>query len=155
MTVFERIFRYFKFELPSVGATRFEVTSETVANPQDALKRLIKEHSHNQRNVLADEIASFEQRFAEQTDLRISFTDEAKELLVDYAVDRDKTIRAVCEDRFKDLEHGLKIIARNLQQEEFEVTRAMAEDPDKELSRLVVESFKHRKDDDPEESPNA
>jgi len=155
MTVFERIFRYFKFELPSVGATRFEVTSETVANPQEALKQLIREHSHNQRNVLAEELASFEKRFAEQTDLRITFSGEAKDLLMDEAVDRDKTIRAVCEERFKDLEHGLKIIARNLQQEEFEVTAAMAQDPDKELSRLVVESFKNRREADPVEPPDA
>lgn len=149
MTIFERVFRYFKFELPSTGATSFEVTRETVANPHDALKVLLKEHSHLKRNVLGEEIAAFAQRFARQTGLHIAFTDEASDRLIEFAVDRDKTIRAVCEERFKDLEYGLKIVGRNLGTEEFEITRAMVENPDKELSRLVVESFQNRRE--PEE----
>jgi ATP-dependent Clp protease ATP-binding subunit ClpX len=146
MTIFERVFRYFKFELPSTGATSFEVTRETVANPHEALKQLLKEHSHLKRNVLAEEIAAFAERFSRHTGLHIAFSDAASDLLIEFAVDRDKTIRAVCEERFKDLEYGLKIVGRNLGTDRFEITAAMVENPDKELSRMVVESFQNRKD---------
>ena len=148
MTIFERVFRYFKFELPSAGAPSFEVTRETVANPQEALKTLLKEHSHMRRNVLGQELESFAQRFQQETGIEIRFTAEACDLLIDCAVDRDKSIRAVCEERFKDLQHGLQIVARNSGLQRFSISRAMAENPDAELSRMVVASFRQQ-----EESP--
>lgn len=99
------------------------------------------------RNVLHKEIEAFTNRFVQETGLGISFTPEACDLLIDIAVDLDKTIRAVCEDRFKDLEHGLKIVSRNSGITNFEINKAMAENPDKELSKLVVESFQNKSDD--------
>lgn len=142
MTVFEGVFRYFKFELPSVGATSFEVKKETVLDPQQSLKDLVREHSHLRRNVLASELEEFCERFKAITDLSLSFTESAKDFLVDLAVDRDKTIRSVCEERFKDLEYGLNIVARNLDQKSFEISREMVESPDSVLSQMVVESFR-------------
>jgi ATP-dependent Clp protease ATP-binding subunit ClpX len=144
MTVFEHVFRYFKFELPSAGVPSFEVTRETVDNPQESLKSLLKEHSHMQRSVLHKELDAFRERFTNETGLEISFTEEACDVLIDVAVDKDKTIRAVCEDRFKDLEHGLKIVSRNIGTKSFEISKKMAENPDKELSQMVVESFKNK-----------
>jgi ATP-dependent protease Clp ATPase subunit len=162
MTIFERVFRYYKFELPSAGTKSFEVTRETVADPHESLKVILKANSHMKRNVLAEEIDAFAQRFHKESGLTLSFSDEASDQLIDIAVDRDKTIRAVCEDRFKDLEYGLKIVSRNLEQTRFEITRAIVDNPDAELSRMVVESFQHRKldpapaasskDDSPEET---
>lgn len=151
MTVFERVFRYFKFELPSAGTKSFEVTQETVANPHESLKDLLKANSHMKRNVLAEEIDTFSERFQKESGLGITFTEEARDHLIDIAVDRDKTIRAVCEERFKDLEYGLKIISRNLDETQFEITGAMVEDPDGELSKMVVESFQNRKPESTEE----
>lgn len=149
MTVFERIFRYYKFELPSTGIKAFEVTRETVADPQSALKAMLKDGAHEQRDILRSEISTFSERFAIETGLAIRFTKDACEVLIDLAVDRDKTIRAICEDRFKDLQHGLKIVARNTGESSFEISAAMAKAPDAELSRLVVESFKNRKQQEP------
>ncbi|MGA1205738.1 MAG: AAA family ATPase [Opitutales bacterium] len=145
MTVFERVFRYFKFELPSAGVPSFEVTRETVADPPESLKALLKEHSHMKRNVLHQEIDAYRERFKHETGLSISFTDDAADLLIGISVDRDKTIRAVCEERFKDLEHGLKIVTRNSGTEDFEISRELVENPDKELSRLVVDSFQKKR----------
>ena len=153
MTIFERVFRYFKFELPSAGAPSFEVTRETVANPQEALKSLLKEHSHMRRNVLGQELETFAKRFGEETGIAIRFSPEACDLLIDAAVDRDKTIRAVCEDRFKDLQHGLQIVARNTGTQSFEISRAMAENPDAELSRMVVASFRQQQERSQQEQP--
>jgi ATP-dependent Clp protease ATP-binding subunit ClpX len=141
MTVFERVFRYFKFELPSTGIEAFEVTRETIRDPQEALKSLLKENSHLRRSVLRDELSSFAERFEGETGFKLTFNDAACDILIDVAVDRDKTIRAVCEERFKDLEYGLKIVARNTGSEAFEIDEALAKDPDAELSRRVVQSF--------------
>jgi hypothetical protein len=98
------------------------------------------------RNVMRQELTAFTERFIQESGLKIAFDDEAYEHLIDVAVDLDKTIRAVCEERFKDLEYGLKIIARNTGAESFTISRKMAENPDAELSRMVVESFQHQKE---------
>ncbi|MCD8481592.1 MAG: hypothetical protein LR015_02280 [Verrucomicrobia bacterium] len=153
MTVFERVFRYFKFELPSTGLKSFEVTRETVINPVEALKNLLKESTHQQRTMLRSELQSFASRFKETHDLSLEFNDDACEVLIDLSVDKDKTIRSICEDLFKDFEHGLKIIARNTGQSAFTITGDMARNPDAELSKWVVNSFRNRKPE-PEE-PNA
>lgn len=144
MTVFERVFRYFKFELPSTGIEAFEVTAETVADPQATLKSLLKNSTHLQRSRLKAEVQEFAKRFEGLHSLKLEFAEEACEALIDRAVDADKTIRALCEETFKDYEHGLKIIARNTGQDRFTITAAMVKDPDGELSRLVVESFRQR-----------
>lgn len=151
MTVFERVFRYFKFELPSSGVESFEVTAETVADPPSALKKLLKDNTHLQRNVLRAQLDDFRERFLELHGLALEFSTEACDLLIDAAVDRDKTIRSVCEERFKDFEHGLKIISRNSGQTTFTIDAEMAHDPDGQLSKWVVESFRNRQSQDDSE----
>lgn len=155
MTVFEHVFRYFKFELPSTGIGSFEVTAETIADPQEALKSLLKENAHLQRNTLQSDVKEFAQRFHEAHGLKLEFTTEASDVLIELAIDRDKTIRTICEERFKDFEHGLKIVARNTGEESFRVDAAMARDPDGELSQLVVKSFQRRQEFQAEEDAAA
>lgn len=144
MTVFEQVFRYFKFELPSTGIEAFDVTRETIADPKTSLKSLLKDNSHMQRNTLARELDEFRERFEETHGLEITFSEDAREVLIDASVEKDKTIRSVCEERFKDFEHGLKIISRNTGETSFEVNAEMARDPDGGLSKWVVQSFKKR-----------
>lgn len=151
MTIFEQIFRNFKFELPSTAIRSFEVTTDTVADPIQSLKTLLKENQHLQRGVLKSEIEAFADRFSERTELKITFDEAACDVLIDESVERDRTIRTICETKFKDLEHGLKIVSRNTGDEAFVLTREFALNPDQELSRLVMESFGRRKE--PEAEP--
>ena len=144
MTIFERVFRNFKFELPSTGIKSFEVTAETVENPAEAMKTLLKVNAGIQRACLRGELDDFAARFEAAHDLKLSFTAEAAEVLIDAAIETDKTIRSICEERFKDFVHGLSIVSRNTGESTFIVDAAMAADPDGELSKKVVSSFAHR-----------
>jgi len=141
MTVFERVFRGFKFELPSTAIRSFEVTTETVAEPDVTLHALLRENQHLQRDVLKREVEAFQQRFEQRTELAITFDDAASDALIDESVDTDRSIRTLCESKFRDLEHGLKIAARNTGQRAFVLDRGFVTDPDKALSRVVMESF--------------
>jgi ATP-dependent Clp protease ATP-binding subunit ClpX len=60
---------------------------------------------------------------------------------VDMSVATDKTIRALCEERFRNFGHGLTLAARDSRGAAFVVTRAVVQEPDKELSRWITESF--------------
>ena len=155
MTVFEQVFRHFKFELPSTGIQSFEVDAETVSDPVNALKKILKENSHLQRNCFENELGEFALRFAETHGLGLEFSEEARDVLIDIAVDRDKTIRSICEERFKDFQHGLKIVSRNTGEDRFTISAAMARNPDKELSQLVVESFRHQQTEATQTDPES
>ena len=52
MTVLETIFRNFKFELPSTGIAEFQVTQETINNPESSLRKLLSEQTKSQRKVM-------------------------------------------------------------------------------------------------------
>jgi len=160
MTVLERVFREYKFELPSTAVKSFEVTTETIDNSQSALNSLLKEHQHAQREVFVRDIEDFSRRFSREHNLNLEFEAESKDALIDAALAADKTIRTICDEKFCDFQHGLKIVSRNTGEETFTITRAIIEDPDKELSRMVVDSFKRAEeraggDDDVDVGPDA
>ena len=142
MTVLEQIFRNYKFELPSTAVKKFEVTTDTIAEPTKTLKAVIKEHQHVQGAVLREEIEAFARRFNKEHSLTLDFDDDACQTLIEASIDTDRTIRSLCEEKFRDFQHGLKIVSRNSGSTSFTITRTMVENPDEELSRLVVLSFK-------------
>jgi ATP-dependent Clp protease ATP-binding subunit ClpX len=142
MTVFERVFRDFKFELPSTAIRSFEVTTETVARPHESLVTLLKENQHLQRGVLRADIQAFQSRFKQASGIGIEFDDEACDALIDLSAEKDMSIRAICETAFRDLEHALKIVSRNTDESKFVLGREFVTDTDKALSRLITDSFK-------------
>lgn len=150
MTVLERVFRDFKFDLPSSAIKSFEVTTHTIANPKDSLKALLFENQHLREGALREDLERFAEDFERKCELRIEFNKGAQDILMKASLDEDKTIRAICDERFKDYEHGLQIIARNTGKKTFKISKAAALNPDKELSDWVVKSFKDKKEKDSE-----
>ncbi|MBU0678362.1 MAG: AAA family ATPase [Verrucomicrobia bacterium] len=145
MTVMEKIFRDFKFELPSTSITSFEITSDAMQDTRRALMELLLKHKDAQRDVLRSEVTAFADRFEQNHSLKLVFDESAIEALVEISLETDKTIRAICEERFKDFEFGLKLIAENTGRTEFTLTRSTVEDPQKNLSQRVVESYPEKK----------
>lgn len=142
MTVMERCFRNFKFQLPSTAVKNFEADTDTVNDPENALKILLRKNQRSQRNLLKSEVADFARRFKDEHGLDLVFSDEAVDLLVELCTTQDKTMRTIFNEKFRDFQHGLKLIAKNTGRTSFEITREVVEAPDRELSHWVVESFK-------------
>ena len=86
---------------------------------------------------------AFVARFQKDYGFELVFDDSAIERLIELSLAADKTIRALCEEKFRDFHHGLKLIARDGEPRRFAITRDVVDAPDKVLSRWVVESF-HR-----------
>lgn len=150
MTVFERVFRDFKFELPSTAIKTFEVTTDTVSAPHDALLELLRENQHLQRGVLRADVVAFQTRFKQENGIGIEFDDDACDALIDLSVERDTSIRSLCETLFKDLGHALNIVSRNLEQDSFTLGSEFVTNTDKALSRLITESFGRKSSGDGE-----
>ncbi|GAB4269214.1 MAG: hypothetical protein Tsb0018_01180 [Opitutales bacterium] len=143
VTVLEKTFRDFKFELPSTAIKTFDVSAETISNPDAQLAQLLKDNKHLQEEVLAKDLERFVESFKNEHDITLAFTQEAVKMLIKEAQQEDKTIRALCELKFKDYQHGLQIVARNQGKLSFEIDLAAVNNPDETLSQWIVESFKH------------
>jgi len=142
MTVCERVFRDFKFELPSTLVRRFVVTRELVDNPGAELQKLLAEHQKEERVVARQLVQDFAARFGESYKLNIRFTEAAADRLVAQALEQSVPVRDLCSARFKDYQFGLKLIAQNTGQQEFVIDEDAVESPDKVLSQWVVKSYR-------------
>lgn len=142
MTVCERVFRDFKFELPSTAVKQFVVTGELVGNPTQALTKLLAEHQKEERAVARRLVFEFAERFREAHELKIVFTEDAADRMVSLALQQDVPLRDYCAKRFKDFQFGLRLIAQNTGQREFILDVDAVETPDKTLSDWVVKSYR-------------
>lgn len=150
LTVLEKAFRDFKFNLPSTAIEHFEVNTDTIADPEPALIKLLKDNQHLQQDVLKQDLKRFAENFERENGLSIEFNKGATEVLMETSIKEDKTIRAVCDEKFKDFQHGLQIIARNTDKRHFVIDKKTAENPDDRLSDWVVASFKEKKEKEKE-----
>jgi ATP-dependent Clp protease ATP-binding subunit ClpX len=145
LTVLEQTFRDFKFELPSTTIKKLKVDDALVKQPSSALEELLDGQMDEQQMLLREEVQAFADRFEEDYHVKMIFDEEAIDLLVAKSLETGKTIRGICQAMFHDYQYGLALISRNNGKSEFEITKAVVEDPDSTLSDWVVSSF--RKDD--------
>ena len=145
MTVLERTFRDFKFELPSTAIKRFDIEASTVEDPADALREIKEANAHLQHDVWVDDIKRFSTAFEKRHGYTLEFRPLAIEALVAEAEARDRTLQSLCEEKFKDYQHGLSIIHRNTGQTVFKIGKPAVENPDGELSQWVVRSIESLK----------
>ena len=140
MTVLERMFRAFKFELPSTDISEFKVTPETVRQPQKALKKLLAANRDAQYRALEKEVEAYAERFSRDHGLEVSFNRKATESLVDMSLTGGKTVRTICDNLFHDYEYGLQLIARNTGKTRFVIPKAAVLAPDRTLSKWITRS---------------
>jgi endopeptidase Clp ATP-binding regulatory subunit ClpX len=146
MTVMERLFRDYKFELPSTAIKHFEVTTEMIEDPQACLKALKANNAHLQRAVWEDDVKRFATAFERTHGFTLEFKPLAVDALIEEANQSDRTLQSLCEEKFRDFEHGLSIIHRNTGQTVFKLGKLAIQQPDKELSKWVVRSIESLKE---------
>ena len=143
MTVMEKMFRGHKFELPSTAIRSFEVDGDAVGDPAAALAALLKGKESAKRAMLDGEIDHFVAEFREQHGIALSIDRSARDLIVEMCLEQDRTVRAFCADHLRDMEYGLKLVARNTGQTTFRISRKFVKNPSAELSRRIAKSFKN------------
>ena len=141
VTILERIFRDFKFELPSTSIRKFSVDADTVKHPSASLKELIEDNQDLLDENMLEDVDRFVDAFKREHGLELRFRKAAKVAVVKEATAENRSVLALCEKKFKDFEHGLKIISQRTGKHSFVLDKKAIDDPDKELSRWVVESF--------------
>ena len=142
MTVLEQVFRNFKFELPSTGLRSFKIDEATVEEPEKALRQLLEDNASDQRDVLRQEVQAFADRFREEHGFKLEFDESAVTALIDLSLDKDKTIRALCEERFHNFHHGLMLLTQESDSKSVVINAEVVADPEKALSTWVVDRFR-------------
>lgn len=148
MTILESTFRHFKFELPSSPIRQFTLTADTVAEPKQALDTLLQSTSNTELD-LGDDLKRFVETFRIENGIQLEFESSAITSLLELAKAQNKGVRVLCEDLFKNFAHGLKLVARNSQKTSFLITSNVIQNPEKELSQWIIQSFNTHPDNAP------
>jgi uncharacterized protein YcbK (DUF882 family) len=146
VTVLERTFRDFKFELPSTGIRTFDVDEQTVLNPEESIQELIEQNRDQVDDSMLEDVDRFVEEFKRNHGFELRIRKPAKVALVKQAAGENRSVLAFCEKKFADFQHGLSIIQQRTGKKSFVIERKAIDDPDKELSKWVIDSFGKKSD---------
>ena len=144
MTVCERVFRDYKFELPSTDVKVLPITAELVKEPQEWLKKILADQSISDEAAQFYAARSFAEKFTLEHGIELAFDEGALKSLVERARRENTTVRELCEKVFKDYEFGLGLVYKQSGQKSFVLTAEAVADPDRFLSELVVGSYRKK-----------
>ncbi len=141
LTVFEKLFRDYKYHLAGSGLSQLRVTGQLVREPQRVLDRLMAEGHRQEEAALREEAVRFTDRFKRMHGLEIVFDESAVNLLVERAQAERMTMAELCSHLFKDYQFGLDLLKKNTGETCFLLNADAVRAPDKFLSDLVVRSY--------------
>ncbi|MEP6603804.1 MAG: AAA family ATPase [Spartobacteria bacterium] len=141
LTVFEKLFRDYKYHLAGSGLSQLRVTVDLVREPKLVLERLMAEGHKHEAQTLADNARQFAQQFKAEHGVEIIFDDSAVRRLVERAQAERMTMAELCAHLFKDFQFGLSLIQKNSGRNSFVLNAGAIDAPDKFLSDFVVQSY--------------
>jgi ATP-dependent Clp protease ATP-binding subunit ClpX len=141
LTVFEKLFRDYKYYLAGSGLSQLRVTAALVREPQRVLDRLMAEGHKLETQMLEAGARQFAEKFSHEHGLEIVLDDAAVRRLVERAQAERMTMGDLCAHLFKDYQFGLNLVKKNTGQAKFVINAGAVDEPDKFLSELVVQSY--------------
>lgn len=141
MTICEKVFRGFKYELPSTSIKHLEVDTHLVENPSEKLDELLKSVKSEMDSRQMAEIQNYFQEFSTKYGLELKLTDEASSFLINQAKVQQLTATQLCDEKFRDFQFGLQLVHKNTGKKVFEMGLGEVGNPEKVLSSWVVESY--------------
>ncbi len=141
LTVWEKLFRDYKYYLAGSGLSQLRVTEELVREPAKVLERLLAEGHQQEKVALRHEATLFADRFSGEHSVEFRFDDSALARLAERAEAERMTMGDLCAHLFKDFQFGLSLIHKNTGRTQFVLDRTAVDAPDKFLSDLVLQSY--------------
>ena len=141
LTVFEKLFRDYKYHLAGSGLSQLRVSEDLVREPQRVLERLMVEGHKHEKAAMMQEARMFADRFSREHGVEFQFNDSALHRLVDRAETERMKMSDLCAHLFKDFQFGLSLIRKNTRQNTFVLGSSAVDAPDKFLSELVLKSY--------------
>ncbi|MCK5850704.1 MAG: AAA family ATPase [Kiritimatiellae bacterium] len=145
MTVMEKTFRDFKFEIPSTSLKRLTISRKIMEDTDAALDVLLQKSRVKRLRMLGNEINSFIGDFKKEHGLTLTIAATARAKMVEMCFERDMSVSVFCKEHFSDIEYGLKLIAKNTGRKTFPISLKFLRNPTEELSCRVSASLKKSK----------
>ncbi|HEY5792964.1 MAG TPA: AAA family ATPase, partial [Chthoniobacterales bacterium] len=143
LTVCERLFRDFKFDLPGSGVSRFEVDAALVERPREKLDLLLRQSETQKAEILAQSARDYAAHFSQEFGLDLEFAPETVSAIVARAQKEGISVIELCQRLFKDYQFGLKLLAKSSERPRFLIPPRAVEDPEGVLSEWVVSSYRN------------
>ncbi|MCB9799770.1 MAG: AAA family ATPase [Candidatus Omnitrophica bacterium] len=140
-SVCERIFRGFKYELPSSQIRTFQLSSEMVKAPEDYLRKLLAAEHAGQRAQFIEEIHAFENRFKEKTGFEIHFNDPAREYLLEKLWKEGAEPTSFLEQLLSNYAYGLRLIQQKAPRDQFILPVETVDNPNSLLDQWIKEAY--------------
>src|SRR5438046_8340010 len=112
LTVFEKLFRDYKYYLAGSGLTQLRVTADLVREPQRVLDRLRVEGHKLEAQMLETGARQFAEHFSNEHGLELVFDEAAVRRLVERAQTERMTMSDLCAQLFKDYVFGMTILKK-------------------------------------------
>ena len=141
MTVCERLFRDFKFEMPGTEAAMLVVDKALVEDPQSALNRLLNDDNFRRQSAARSDIKRFADEFQQANEIELAFQEEAVDALVQKAANAERSVYETAAELFKDYANGLGLIQQKTNQTRFEIGAEVVRDPDAALNEWIRASY--------------
>ena len=107
ITVCERAFREYKYQLPDHEVKEFIVDETMIKNPDEKLQELLDNPTIYHAKILQFQLGKVEQEFSDQYGLDIKFTPEAAQMITERAEEVGTDLFTYCGQFFKAYEHLL------------------------------------------------
>lgn len=155
MTVTERLLRDFKYELPGTDVAELAINSDLINNAEEEVARYRKMARKIDVKRTAKKAATFAREFEDEHGVVLSFDSDALSALAELSVDSGQSVLQICRQRFRDFQHGLKLVRKNTGLGEFVLPERAVMEPDAFLSDLVVKSYRKSDAENPGERDEA
>ncbi|MBV9463341.1 MAG: AAA family ATPase [Verrucomicrobiae bacterium] len=142
MTICERVFRDFKFELPSTSIKVLSVGADLVREPHVWLKRILQGEGTTDEVTMRYTAEAFAESFSLRHGMEVSFDESAIQALIDRSKRENRPMQDVCKDVFKDYEFGLGLVSKQKGYRKFILPAEAVHHPDRYLSDLVVNFYR-------------
>jgi ATP-dependent Clp protease ATP-binding subunit ClpX len=145
LTVCDRLFRDFKFELPGSGVRCLDVNLQMVKDPAGTLKSIMDRALQEAELHQAEMVRQFASVFSQKHGVQFEIEEPAVVKIVERARVAGKNVTEYCNNLFKDYPYGLKLLRDTNTSLSFTFPVSALDDPDKFLSDQVVEFYRYAK----------
>ena len=146
VTVCDRLFRDFKFELPGSGVRTLDINFDLVSEPDKILKKLLDQAQAEAELNQAEMVRQFASVFSQKHGVQFEIEEDAIVKIVERARGAGSNVTDFCNYLFKDYPYGLKLLRDRDTNLKFNVPVFAIENPDKFLSERVVEFYRQTKE---------
>jgi ATP-dependent protease Clp ATPase subunit len=101
-SILERRLLPLEHALPGRSIAEVVVDRDTILDPKPVLGKLLSEGG----------LVHFVIRFRERTGIRLAFTPQARQWIVERAAERETDVRQLCEEMFTEFEYGLQLTGK-------------------------------------------